>query len=189
VVTGQSIVDDASAAVQADDDPLEAAVHEHARFVYRITYAVLRNHHDAEDAAQETFLRVLRYGKSFEGVRDRKTWLARIAWRVALDRRRTRRDVALEDGHAVAERLPAPEPGAEATLIDAEAAALLGRLIETLPAPLREAMTLATVRDLPHGAIAEVLGIEEAAVRSRLFRGRQILKQKLVGVWGGRRGT
>src|SRR5215468_2316955 len=44
-----------------NEDALEAAVREHTRLVYRIAYSVSRNHHDAEDATQETFMRVLRY--------------------------------------------------------------------------------------------------------------------------------
>jgi RNA polymerase sigma-70 factor, ECF subfamily len=64
-----------------DEDILENAVREHARMVYRIAYSVLRNHHDAEDATQETFVRVLRYKRKLEGIEDPKTWLAKIAWR------------------------------------------------------------------------------------------------------------
>src|SRR5258708_14447008 len=52
------------------EDALEAAVREHARLVYRIAYSVLRNHHDAEDATQETFVRVLRYARKLDGVRS-----------------------------------------------------------------------------------------------------------------------
>ena len=53
------------------EDALEAAVREHARMVYRIAYSVLRNHHDAEDYTQETFVRVLKYRRNLENVRRR----------------------------------------------------------------------------------------------------------------------
>src|SRR3990172_11572516 len=74
----------ASAAV----DELEALVREHAALVYRVAYAALRNRAEAEDAAQETFLRVLRQRKRLADVREPRAWLARIAWRGAPDRRR-----------------------------------------------------------------------------------------------------
>jgi RNA polymerase sigma factor (sigma-70 family) len=77
------------------DEALEDLVHQHSRLVYRIAYAVLRSHHDAEDAAQETFLRVLRYSHKLASVQDPKTWLARIAWRVAVDRNCSRRSEQL----------------------------------------------------------------------------------------------
>ena len=51
---------------------LEALVREHSRLVYRIAYSVLRRHHDAEDAAQETFMRVMRYSSKLAEVRDPK---------------------------------------------------------------------------------------------------------------------
>ena len=72
------------------DEVLEDLVRQHSRLVYRIAYAALRSHHDAEDATQETFLRVLRYSYKLASVENPKTWLARIAWRVAVDRSQQR---------------------------------------------------------------------------------------------------
>src|SRR5580700_7357807 len=80
---------EAIALAQQEDDLLETAVREHARLVYRIAYSVLRNPADAEDATQEIFLRVLRYGKKMAAINDQKAWLARIAWRVAVQRRKS----------------------------------------------------------------------------------------------------
>ena len=55
---------------------LEALVRGQARFVYQVAYSVLRNHHDAEDATQETFLRVWRHQHQLADVRDLRAWLA-----------------------------------------------------------------------------------------------------------------
>jgi len=63
---------------------LELAVRQHARFVFKVAYGVLRNSHDAEDVVQEVFLRAHRKGT--EGVQDLPAWLATIAFRLALDR-------------------------------------------------------------------------------------------------------
>src|ERR1700740_1334776 len=68
------------------DELLEDLVRRHSRLVYRIAYAALRSHQDAEDATQETFLRVLHYSSKLVRVENPKAWLARIAWRVAIDR-------------------------------------------------------------------------------------------------------
>src|SRR5580693_4763362 len=76
------------ASAQREEDLLANAVRQHARLVYRIAYSVLRNDAEAEDATQETFLRALRYGKKMAGIHDQKAWLARIAWRVAVERRK-----------------------------------------------------------------------------------------------------
>src|SRR5579872_2488861 len=76
---------------------VEAAVHEHSRFVFRLAYSILRNHDDAEDATQEVFMRVLKNKHKLADVRETKLWLARIAWRVTLDMKRSvdkRRPVA-----------------------------------------------------------------------------------------------
>lgn len=76
--------------VGRQDEIVEALVLEHSRLVYRIAYAVLHSHQDAEDATQETFLRVLRHGSKLGSIAEPKAWLARIAWHVALDRGRQR---------------------------------------------------------------------------------------------------
>ena len=71
---------------RAVSESVEALVHEHARMVFKIAYSVLRHHADAEDVAQEVFLRVLRHAKELDRVRNQKAWVAKIAWRTAVDR-------------------------------------------------------------------------------------------------------
>jgi RNA polymerase sigma-70 factor (ECF subfamily) len=162
------------------DEAVEDLVRAHARLVYRIGYAVLRSHHDAEDATQETFLRVLRYSHKLDRVEDRKTWLARIAWRVAVDRskrHRRQREVALEE-NAVEEA--SPEALADQTLHGAELGALIGKLIAALPDKLRQSLILSTLGEMSPCEVAATLGINQAAVRSRVFRARQILREKLA---------
>jgi len=87
-VPEQAILSEAPPIACTLDAAMEEAVREHSRAVYRITFSVLRNHHDAEDATQETFVRLLRYGKEnrLASVGHLRAWLARVAWRVALDR-------------------------------------------------------------------------------------------------------
>ena len=75
LVAGEAILSGPETLTQSQDAVLEALVRQHARLVYRIAYAALRNHHDAEDATQETFLRVLRYSSKVATVDDPKTWL------------------------------------------------------------------------------------------------------------------
>src|SRR6266536_854062 len=63
-----------------------ALVARQSRFVFRVAYAVLRNSHDAEDVVQETFLKLYRSGR-WQNVQDERAFLARTAWRMAVDRR------------------------------------------------------------------------------------------------------
>jgi len=172
----------ASAAV----DELEALVREHAALVYRVAYAALRNRAEAEDAAQETFLRVLRQRKRLADVREPRAWLARIAWRVALDRRRRGSEVPLDEAAAAVRELRAAGASAEQVAADAQMLALLERLIASLPRELREALTLSTVQEMSAAEAAEALGIPEASVRTRVFRARQLLREKLAAVLEGK---
>jgi RNA polymerase sigma-70 factor (ECF subfamily) len=169
------------ALAQNEEDLLDTAVREHARLVYRIAYSVLRNPSDAEDATQEVFLRVLRYGKKMSGIDDQKAWLARIAWRVAVDRRKSMAKLAGGTQEA-GETLVAPGHAADRVLLEQERSATLERLISALPGPLRDALVLSTLEEIAPREVAVMLGISEAAVRSRSFRAREILRDRLVAL-------
>lgn len=136
-LAGQVILADAISAARADEDALEVAVCQHARLVYGVAYSVLRNHHDAEDATQETFLRVLRFRRKLEGVENPRTWLARIAYRVAVDRKRRASHIGLEDANVMTDQLRSSVQAADDAAIGSEMTDLLGRLVAGLPPQLR----------------------------------------------------
>jgi RNA polymerase sigma-70 factor (ECF subfamily) len=151
-----------------------------ARFVYHVAYAVLRNPQDAEDAVQETFLRIYRT-RAWKDIRDEKAFLARTAWRAAVKRLPKVRHEPL------APELSAESaPGPEATVITADWNAAVHRLVDALPEDLRQPLALSTVEELNSREIAEIMGIAEGTVRTRLMRARQILKQKLAALMKGR---
>jgi RNA polymerase sigma-70 factor (ECF subfamily) len=177
---------------QSLEDHLENLVRQHTRLVYRIAYAVLRGHHDAEDATQETFVRVLRYGNKLAGVDDHKTWLARIAWRVAVDRskqRGRRQEIPLDDPEKPLPEVASSDTAADDALHGAQVGAALERLIAALPEKLRQPLILSTIEEMSPREVGATLGINEAAVRSRVFRARQILREKLAGRIGARSTT
>lgn len=181
---------DASQHERSQPITLEALVQEHSRLVYRIAYAVLRRHHDAEDATQETFLRVLRYSSKLAAVDDPKTWLARIAWRVAIDRSKQRgrtKEIPLEDPDKQVEELASPDAPADQTVQSSQLSLALEKMIEALPEKLRQPLILSTIEEMSPREIAATLGINEAAVRSRVFRARQILREKLAARMDGKR--
>jgi RNA polymerase sigma-70 factor (ECF subfamily) len=152
------------------------------RFAYRVAWAVLRNRADAEDAAQETFLKIFR-ARAWRGLRDERAFVARVAWRAAVDRLRdspSRRtplrgqggtEIELED---VADRAHGPEEIAMA----ANWESAVHRLIESLPEDLRQPLALST--EMNSREIAAAMGIAEGTVRTRLMRGRQMLREKMA---------
>jgi RNA polymerase sigma-70 factor, ECF subfamily len=191
VVAEQVIVSRAIPMPQAEteDHELELAVREHARLVYRIAYSVLRNHHDAEDVTQETFLRVLRYRRKLQGIREQRTWLARIAWRTAVERRPAANQVALDEISVAVHHIRSSTAPADQVLLDAEMRQAVEKLMAALPEKLRDPLTLSTLEEMTPADIAEVLGLNEAGVRSRLFRARQILREKLTALLEGKHGA
>jgi len=183
VVAGEAILSGLATSEHIQDEILERLVRQHSRLVYRIAYTVLRRHHDAEDATQETFLRVLRYSTKLAAVEDPKTWLARVAWRVALDRWKRQgkaREVPLEDPEQPFAEIPSSEASADDVLHGTRVSGVVEKLIAALPEKLREPLVLSTIEEMSPREVGAVLGINEAAVRSRVFRARQLLKERLA---------
>jgi RNA polymerase sigma-70 factor, ECF subfamily len=147
-----------------------------SRLAFRVALGVLRNREDAEDVAQEAFLRAYR---NFHRLRDRerfRAWLARIAWRLALDRRRAagrreRRELASVD--------LASAPTAEDLTASREFQRHLERAIDELPKKLRLALILAAIEGHDLREVARLLGLPEGTVKSRLHLARKQLAEKL----------
>jgi len=149
--------------------------------VYRVAYSALRRPDEAEDATQETFLRLLRYRKRFAHAADPAAFIARVAWRVALDslrRRKVRAEVSLEQNSEVVRAMKARGKSTEEIAVSREMQKLLERLVASLPSKLRDVVRLSTVGEMQAKEIASILGIPEASVRTRLFRARALLKEK-----------
>ncbi len=164
---------------EAVHDELEAAVREHAAFVYKVAYSVLRNRQDAEDVAQETFFRFWRSRKKWTAIRDQRGWLARTAWRVALNLRKKPAEVGFEEAAEAVRGLRAQGAGADEIAATDQMMALLSRLIAALPRDLRDVLRLSTVEEMSSAEISEILGIPPASVRTRLMRARETLREKL----------
>ncbi|HZE24307.1 MAG TPA: RNA polymerase sigma factor [Blattabacteriaceae bacterium] len=194
-MTGQAILGEmvlkSAMATEAEAPTVETLVADYSRMVFRIAYSILRNHHDAEDAAQECFLRVWKHKDHLHDVQNAKTWLARIAWTTALDKRRGgRKMLSLDDDDPGAELLDSlsdSSPAADEQLVNRQKQQLLQRLIAALPEDLAQTLELSTVQELNSAEIAEVMKIPEGSVRTRLFRARKQLKEKLTVLLEGRK--
>jgi RNA polymerase sigma-70 factor (ECF subfamily) len=160
----------------AEDALLAALVDQYAATLYRVAFSVLRNGADAEDAVQETFVRVLRHRAMLGEVRDQRVWLIRIVWNVVLDRkRRAKTRPETDDVDELARVLPAKGMSAEQVAVAAEHHARVLACVEQLPGKEREVLMLSAFEELSSVEIAAVLGITESSVRSRLFRARNLV--------------
>ena len=159
---------------------VSALVDEYAGTLYRVAYSVLRNSADAEDAVQETYLRVLRHRDSLNEIRDPRVWLVRIVWNVVLDRkRRMKTRPETDDVAELARVLPAAGLSAAERVAAAEDHARVLACVERLPSKERQVMLLSAFEELTCVEIASVVGITESSVRSRLFRARNLMAEML----------
>ncbi len=154
-------------------------VAENQRRVFHIAYGVLGTAADAEEVAQEAFLRAyLKFHVLREPAKFR-AWVNRIAFRLALNRRRGQRRRATRDAAWHAECVPTEVDGEQS----AEQRVLLGQLrsqIDELPERLRAVLLLSVVQDMDAEDIGAVLSIPAGTVRSRLHAARKLLLEAMT---------
>src|SRR5713101_2689300 len=151
-----------------------ARVAENQRRVFQIAYGVLGNAADAEEVAQEAFLRAYQKFASLREADKFRAWVNRIVFRLALNRQRGyRRRLARDTAWQITETR-AMIDGAN----DAEQQVMLDRLrreIERLPEKFRSALQLSLVEEMDAAGVGAVLGIPAGTVRSRVHTARKLL--------------
>jgi RNA polymerase sigma-70 factor (ECF subfamily) len=150
--------------------------------VYNLCYRMLGNPADAEDAAQETFVRVYTHLRSYNPQQKLSSWILAVASHYCIDRLRRRRIRWL----SLDEVLPVPvasQDGArpEDSLVERETCAEIRDLLQTLPVEHRLVIVLRYWQDLSYEEIAQVVGTTESAIKSRLHRAREMLADGVRG--------
>jgi RNA polymerase sigma-70 factor (ECF subfamily) len=160
---------------------LTRLVHDHARLLYRVAFAVLRNPADAEDAVQDALFKLFR-SHSLPDLRDERAFLARAVYRTALDRIGARAPATQTSDPVVTGQLADGRPDPETLAASADLAQLLALWIDELQPELRETLLLSAIDGLNSREAGEILGIPEATVRTRLHRARGILRERAAQI-------
>jgi RNA polymerase sigma-70 factor, ECF subfamily len=158
---------------------LVALVDVYSILLFRVAYSVLRNRNEADDVVQDVFLRVLEHRHSLATVRDMRVWLIRIAWNLALDRKRRKRPEQLDENFA--RSLVSGTLSADAAIEETQRFTTVLREIERLPEAERHVLLLSALEELRPVEMASVLGRSESAVRALLSRARARLRERLEG--------
>ncbi len=150
--------------------------------VYNLTYRILGNATEAEDAAQETFLRAYTHLRSYDPQRPFRCWILAIASHYCIDRLRRQRLnwLSLDDEIAEAYEPSSDCPTPEVALAQREQQAQIQHLLAALSPTDRAAITLCYWYDCSYEEIAEMLNLTVSAVKSRLHRARQALAKMLA---------
>ena len=176
-MAGPWIMVETEAAMAEAQEGFAARVAENQRRVFQIAYSVLGNSADAEDVAQEAFLRAYQNSHSLHDHERFRGWINRIAFRLALNRQRGMRRGMHRDT-AWQAFAPAATDGAK----DAEDRMLLEQLrdaVQRLPRKLRSILQLSVVEEMDATQIGAVLGLPPGTVRSRLHSARKLLLEAM----------
>ena len=156
----------------------EERVADSSTLAFRVALGVLRHREDAEDVAQDAFLRAHR---GFASLRDRdrfRAWLVRTAFRLALDRLRgEKRRARREDASAL--EAPVQAESVEDAAARAELRARVGEAVDALPEKLRIVTVLAAIQEHDVASVARLLDLPEGTVKSRLHLARKVLAERL----------
>ncbi len=171
-----------AAALQGDQQAFAQLVHAYQNPVYNLCFRMLGTASEAEDAAQETFVRVYVNLKTYDPLRKLSSWILTVASHHCIDRlRRKRLDlIPLED------LLPwqplAPESASpEQVVVQKESRDQVHHLMQSLNVDDRLVVALRYWQDLSYVEIADITGTTESAVKSRLHRARSALARQLLG--------
>ena len=158
----------------------ERIVEEHSSFVYNVAFRMMGNPQDAEDVAQEAFISAYRAFERFRGESKVTTWLYRITVNAALMRLRKEKKARTLtqygfDDVIVHDWSDAPYRAAS----DSELGDRLREGIGMLPDDMKAAVVLRDMEELSNAEAAEIIGISVSALKSRLHRGRVLLRKHL----------
>jgi len=161
--------------VSGDEAAFAALVARHRRYAYGLCYRILGNHHDAEDASQEAFLRAARGLADFRGTATFKSWLTRILINACINRQRSERRRSAASLSAESSEREAGSGGVELTELQAAVQAAIGRL----PEKQRAALVLRVYEELSFGEIGELLEVTPEAARANVCLARKRLRELL----------
>lgn len=166
------------AAIRGNHEAFAQLVEQYKTPIFNLAYRMLRNASEAEDAAQEIFLRAYTKLATYDRSRKFSTWLFSIASNYCIDMLRRRR-ATLVDLDEVAFAVPSDAPGPERNALVQEQRAAIVRAINRLPDTYRLITVLRYYHDFSYDEIERVTGLTEATVKTRLFRARRQLEDLL----------
>jgi RNA polymerase sigma-70 factor (ECF subfamily) len=169
------------------DAALNDLMARHAQPVFQFLCRMLRNEDDANDLAQETFVRVYQHRASFKSGARFTTWMYTIAANLARNHHRwlgRHPSVSLDaenetTGQSLAEVLPASSPAPDRAALATERTAAVRAAVQRLPTDMREVIILCEWEDLSSAEAAAILGTTPKAVDNRLYRARNLLRERL----------
>jgi len=159
------------------DTSLAALVETYSTLLFRVAHSVLRNPTEAEDAVQDTFVRVMEHKNSLPDIRDLRVWLIRITWNLALDRRRRIRPDQLDE--LFSQSLIGRDTPADRALHESRELARVFHEIDRLPRAERQVLLLSAIDELDTHELAQVFNKSESAIRALIFRARTRLRERL----------
>lgn len=177
-----TVLDWVSAALDGDQDAFAEIVYAFQDAVYNLCYRMLGERTEAEDAAQEAFLRAYMNLQRYDTARSFKTWLLSIASNYCIDRLRRRRLqwLSLDDEPTEASLgLSSSEPEPEDVTLLREHSQAVQDLLHELSPEYRAVVVLRYWYDYSYAEIADIMDTTESAIKSRLFRARQTLADRL----------
>lgn len=170
----------AARAGRGDQSAAGELVKRHTEKIYAVCYRMLGAKHAAEDATQETFLRLWKHAAKWKPKGAKfETWLYRVAMNICLDQlRKSKREAPEEAAPEVVDEADRPDQA----LFAGQRRFAIDRALEKLPERQRMAITLCHYQELTNIAAAEIMGVSVDALESLLARGRRALRDRLAPI-------
>lgn len=172
--------------IKGDQDAFAEIIEIYKNSIYQLCFRMLGNRHEAEDMAQEAFIRAYVNINSFNQDLKFSTWLFRIATNLCIDRIRKKKpdyyldaEVSGTDGLTMYSQLASDSPLPEKELESLELQETVQKEIMNLPEKYRSVIVLKYIEELSLNEISEILDMPLGTVKTRIHRGREALRQQL----------
>ena len=176
-----------------DRSAFDQLVEKYADKAYQIAFGVLGHRQDAEEVAQDVFIRIHRALSSFRGDSEFSTWMYRITINLARNKYRWNKSRGAQknfsmdappegaslEGDGPAFDLPTPKPSPDEQAAFKELETLIAAELENLPEIYREALVMRNMDDMDYNQIADLLGCKLGTIKSRIARAREDLRRRL----------
>ncbi|MBE7063105.1 MAG: RNA polymerase sigma factor [Clostridia bacterium] len=162
-------------------DATETLVRQYTPVIYKLAFSMLGNEHDASDAVQETFIKILKSLSGFRGDSSFSTWIYRVTSNTCLDmlRKNGRHRAVSPDDEEVFLQIPDTAPTPEEAAVSGERRSMVRAAVSALPTDYKLVVTLCDLNGLSYAEAADILGCPQGTVKSRLSRARALLLKHL----------
>ena len=178
--------------LSGNNEAFEELINQHQRLVSHIVYRFFPNKTDSEEICQEIFLKVYSHLKGFKFQSKLSTWIGKITYNICMNYARKQKLFLLDDlvqidnsSEPTNFEIYGNEDTPDVIVENKDMSEIIGKIIQNIPLQYRTVLTMYHLDQLSYKEISEIMNLPEGTIKSYIFRGRKLLKEKIIAEYQG----